>query len=210
VILLVAIAFVASLVLGGPNAMAQENKVARGTVSSMTGDTLVVKVGTQDMTFTIDKATQVIERGAGTADAAAKAKGKEGASAGELLKPGEGVEVHYVTKGAGNYAKMIRSGLTPAEAATKEAGKSVSGTAGSVAANMITVSSGGQDFSFAVNSATKVIGRGASTAAAAKKQKGEATALTDFVGTGDTVLVSFSGSGTGMTATEIRVVAKAK
>lgn len=206
--LIVVALVVAGLVLPGvASAKVQEGKWVRGTVASLAGDTLTVKVSGQDMAFTVDKATRVIARGAGTKAAQAAPMG--GPKIGDLLKPGDGVEVHFVAKGAGNYATMIRAGLEPSEtaAAPKEGGKSVTGKVSSVAAQEIAVSADGKDFKFAVSSATLVVGEGAGTLTREKKEAGAAPVLTDFVKVGDTVVVAADAKGA---AKEIRVIAKAK
>jgi len=63
VLAVVAVAVVVSLVLA-PVAMAQ-TKWVRGTVVSVAGDTLVVKAAGKDLTFKIDKTTQVTAAGRG-------------------------------------------------------------------------------------------------------------------------------------------------
>ena len=70
----IAFALVALLVFA-PVASAQ-SKWVRGTIVSVAGDTLVVKVAGNDMTFKVDKSTQLTARGAGKAQTAAEAKGE--------------------------------------------------------------------------------------------------------------------------------------
>jgi hypothetical protein len=60
--------------------------------------------------------------------------------------------------------------------------------------------------SFAVDATTKVIAMGAGTAAAATSGK---VAITDFVGIGDQVTVSYRKAGSGLHADEVRVRSKA-
>jgi len=65
VLVVLALALVASL-LFAPVASAQE-KWVRGSVVSVGADTLTVKAAGKDMTFKVDKGTELIARGAGTA-----------------------------------------------------------------------------------------------------------------------------------------------
>jgi hypothetical protein len=67
-------------------------------------------------------------------------------------------------------------------------------------------SSGAAKFNqtFTIDSATKVVGKGAGTAT-----QGGKVAITDLVGKGDHVSVSYRMSGTALQATEVRVTTKA-
>jgi hypothetical protein len=206
--LLIGIALAGCLILGGSISQAQENKWVRGTVTAVAGETVTVKVAGQDMIFAVDQATEVVERGAGTAGRAAQAQGAAGAKIGALLKAGDGVEVHYTAKGTANYATMIRGGVT-AEA-MKESGKSVMGQVTAAAADALTVTAGGKQYQFMVMSSTRVIGTGAGTLTRSMQAKGEPTKLTDFVGPKDTVIVSYQESGSMLHATEVRVTRKVK
>jgi hypothetical protein len=60
---------------------------------------------------------------------------------------------------------------------------------------------------FTIDGSTKVVAIGAGTAAAAKGGK---VAVTDIVGKGDRVAVTYHKVGTGLHAAEIRVTQKAK
>ena len=72
-----------------------QSKSARGTVTAMSGDTVTVKAGTQELKFTVDATTRVVGEGAGTASRAAEAKGATGPKLAEVLKVGDNVEVSY-------------------------------------------------------------------------------------------------------------------
>ena len=109
----IAFALVALLVFA-PVASAQ-SKWVRGTIVSVAGDTLVVKVAGNDMTFKVDKSTQLTARGAGKAQAAAEAKGAAGVKFADFAKAGQGVEVHYKDVGGVLTAIEVHSGLSPAE-----------------------------------------------------------------------------------------------
>ena len=66
----------AHLLCGGSATFAQTAREARGTISAIGGRSLTVKVGAQDMKFTVDEHTTVIARGAGTKATRAVAAGK--------------------------------------------------------------------------------------------------------------------------------------
>ncbi len=210
VLVLVGIALVGWLVLGQPAAQAQETKWVRGTVKSLAGDTIVVTVGGQDMTFTVDKSTQVVARGGGTASREAQAKGAEGPKLGDVIKAGEGVEVHYTTSGSTNKATLIRGGIS--NTAMKEGGtegKSVTGKVTAVATDKLTVSAEGKEYQFTVDPKVRVIGTGAGTLTRKMKEEGKTPALTDYIANGDEVMVSYTEKGGTMQTSDIRVTRKA-
>jgi hypothetical protein len=214
----VAVIVAVFLVQAAPAAAPQESRSVQGTVVSMAGDTLTVKVAGQDMAFTVDKATRVIGPGAGTADRAAKEKGKEGATLAELVKAGDGVHVYYVAKGAGNYASVIRRGVSvpaaqppakagePAKAA--EPGRSVTGQVTEVTGTGFTMTADGKPYTFAVESTTRVLGQGFGTMTREKKSAGETTKLADYLGKNDLVLVDYVQKGSVLQATEIHMLQK--
>jgi len=209
-LVVVALVVVGLGMLGMANMRAQERQVAKGTVVSMAGDTLTVKVSGKDMVFTVDKATTVIARGAGTKAAQSAPMG--GAKIGDLIKAGEGVEVQYTVKGTANYATTVRAGVDPSEttAAPKDETQRVSGKATAVTNATLAVSADGKDYQFAITSATIVVGAGAGKLTREKKEVGAKTVLSDFVHVGDGVLVIYAMKGTTMEATEVRLSAPVK
>jgi len=209
-LVVVALVVVGLGMLGMANMRAQEGQVAKGTVASLAGDTLTVKVSGKDMVFTVDKATKVIARGAGTKAAQAAPMG--GAKLGDLIKAGEGVEVQYTVKGTANYATTVRAGVDPSEttAAPKEPAQRVSGKATAVTNAMLTVSADGKDYQFAITPATIVIGTGAGKLTRQKEAAGAKTVITDFVHVGDAVVVTYAMKGTTMAATEVHLSAPVK
>jgi len=86
------------------------------------------------------------------------------------------------------------------------AAKKAQGMVGAVAADSLTVKVSGKDMTFAVDSNTKVVAKGASTKSAA--QGGKLT-LSDSVGMGDRVTVTYHEMDGKMHASEVRVTAKA-
>jgi hypothetical protein len=190
-------------------AFAQE-KTARGSVTAMTGDTVTVKAGAQELRLTVDAKTTVTASGAGTANRAAEAAGKAGAKLGDIIKVGDNVEVTYHEMGGTMHAASIRkvAALGSGGGGTVEKPMMASGTVDSVTASSLVVSAaGGTKMTFTIDGQSKVVGRGVGTAAAAKGGK---TSITDLVASGDRVSVSYHKTGDTMHAAEVRITAKAK
>jgi hypothetical protein len=210
----VALALGALVVAGWPatQAFAQDTKTARGSVTAMAADSINVKVQNVDMKFMVDSKTTVEARGAGTKSKAAQAAGMAGPKLGEVVKVGDAVEVSYHDMGGTLHAAKIRAVASPGPAtAAAAASKTSNGTVKSVAATSLSISGtagGGATFdqTFVIDAKTKVVGRGAGTAAAAK---GGRTAITDLVAAGDKVTVHFHDMGGTLHAAEVRVTAKA-
>ena len=210
----VALALGALVVAGWPTtqAFAQDTKTARGSVTAMAADSITVKVQSVDMKFVVDGKTTVEARGAGTKSKAAQAAGMAGPKLGDVVKVGDAVEVSYHDMGGTLHAAKIRAVASPGPAtAAAAASKTSNGTVKSVAATSLSISGtagGGATFdqTFVIDAKTKVVGRGAGTAAAAKGGK---TAITDLVAAGDKVTVHFHDMGGTLHAAEVRVTAKA-
>lgn len=209
VLVVLAIAVVASLVFA-PVASAQ-GKVVRGKVVAVGTDSVTVNVAGTDLIFKVDKETDLVARGAGTAQREAEREGAPGVALGKFVKPGEGVEVHYTEAAGAMTATEIRAGIAvPGGAAMEMAAPSGSarGSVTDIAADSITVK-GDKEWTFMINSKTVVIGRGVGTMTKQMKEKGQAPTVKDLVGVGDTVVVSFKEVGGAMQASEIRIAAKA-
>ena len=189
---------------------AQDTKSARGTVTAVSGDSITVKVAERELKFAVDPKTQLIASGAGTAERRAEAAGKPGPRIGDFVKTGDAVEVSYQETGSTMRASTIRKvssaggGSMSGDRAETAEGR-VDSISGSTLA--ISGSTGGASFkqSFTVDATTRVIAFGAGTAVA-KEGK---IVLTDFVGIGDQVTVSYRKAGSGLHADEVRVRAKA-
>ena len=80
-------------------------------------------------------------------------------------------------------------------------------TVKSVTPAMLTVTADGKDTSLTVDAKTNVIGKGLGTKARAKG--GKAT-ITELLGVGDRVSVTYQESGTAMHASKVELLAKAK
>jgi hypothetical protein len=211
--LALALAVVALVALPAPLA-GQETKMARGTASVIAVDALTVKSPAGEMKFVVDSKTKVEAIGAGTRARQAEAAGQAGPKLTEVLKVGQPVTVSYTESGGVLHAVNIRaiSNLGSAGAAQPAARPRTSnGRVQSISATSMTITGSagaGSRFTqtFTIDGNTKVIGPGAGTAAAAAGGK---TAATDVIANGDTVSVTFLESGKTLSATEIRVTAKA-
>jgi len=189
--------------------LAQDTKMARGTVSVVAEDSLTVKTPEKEMKFAVDSKTTVEAIGGSTKTRQAKAAGEAGPKLTEVLKVGQAVTVSYTESGGVLKAASIRAiSSVSASGAGNTAPRAIVGKVTSIAPTsmVITDSRGSSAFTFTIDATTKVIGKGAGTAAAAAGGK---TVVTDLVSTGDTVNVSYHQTGSTMHAAEIRVTAKA-
>lgn len=206
---LVAIALTFAVVnSSGSQAFAQaaKAKTARGTVTAMAGDSVTVKVGTTDMTFAVDAKTKVTAVGGATKQKAAQQAGAPGAKLVDVIKVGQAVRVSYHDMAGKLHAASITAVATAG--ADPAAAKESNGTVQSVSATSMTIngSSGPAKFTqtFIIDNNTKVVGKGASTAT-----KGAKVVITDLVGSGDQVAVSYHAMGTELHASNVRVMNKA-
>src|SRR5436190_16760902 len=92
-----------------PYALAEDTKVARGTVVAIDGKSLTVKVRDQEMAFAVDSKTLVEARGAGTKARAAQAAGKSGPRLADVVKVGQGVAVTYHEMNGVRHASVVRA-----------------------------------------------------------------------------------------------------
>jgi hypothetical protein len=194
-------------------ALADEARVARGTISKLDGQTLTVRVGAQDMTFGVDSKTMVVARGGSTKSSRAAATGKPGPHLDELLQTGQAVAVTYNDMAGTLHATEIKAiPRASASGANAQAEKRSDGVVKSIGANSITINGhggGGSTFeqTFKIDSATKVFGKGAGTAVAAKGGKAP---FTDLIASGDQVSVAYHTMGNELHASDVRVTVKAR
>jgi hypothetical protein len=201
-----------------PQAMAQQEKSARGTVTAIAGNTISVKAGTSEMKFTVDAKTSVIAEGGGTANRAAAEKGT-GPKLSELVKVGDAVEVSYHETGATLHAASIRrvpsagagGGSTSDQRAAAKSEVS-NGTVEAISGSSLSITGtggGGSTFkqTFTIDSNTRVVGTGVGTAAA---KAGGKVSFTDQVTKGDRVTVTYRQMGNMLHAEEVRITQKAK
>lgn len=189
--------------------MAQGNKTARGTVTAMAGDSLTVKVGTTDMTFAIDSQTVVVARGAGTKSRTAAAAGQKGPALSEVVKTGEAVIVTYretgVTKQASRVEVVSSAGAGGGSTSSaKTPAKTSHGTVKSVSGDSLTIDAAGKDMTFAIDSSTQVLAKGAGTKARATGGK---LPITQVVSNGNAVSVTYRDMGGTLHASRVIVTA---
>ena len=208
VLAVVAVALAASLIWA-PMTSAQ-TKWVRGTVVSVSGDTFVVKAAGKDLTFKVDKSTVLTARGAGKAQRQAEATGAAGVKFADFVKAGVGVEVHYKDVGGTLMATDVHSGLPPSEGAvsSESTGGSARGTVSAISGSSVSVKSAGQDWTFAVDTRTVVVGQGLGTINKQFKDQGKAPTVGDLLGVNDQVVVYFEEAAGLKRASEIRVLAK--
>lgn len=208
--------FVALLLVSGSlfyPVLAQGTKSARGTITAIAGDSVTIKTADQEMKFVVDAKTVLTASGAGTASRKAEASGKS-LSLTDFVKTGDTVEVSYQEAAGAMRATSIRPtpGASPSSAAQTAKTETAQGTVESITKAMLTITGtigGGGSFkqSYSIDGSTRVVAEGAGTASA--KQQGKIS-LSDFVGVGDQVTVTYRSAGSGLHAEEVRVRAKKK
>ena len=209
---LVALTFTALSVIWGATApaLAQDAKVAKGTITAISGRSLTVKVGDQDLAFNVDHKTMVLARGASSKTSRFAAAGKPGPHLGDLLQPGQGVAVTYSDMAGSLRASEIKA--IPKAGASASAGSEMRsyGVVKSMGADWITINgrSGAASFeqTFKIDAATKVFAKRAGTATAAKAGK---VRFAELVAGGDHVSVSYHVFGNALLASDVHVTMKA-
>ena len=171
----------------------------------------MVKAAGSQMTFKVDKATQLVARGAGKAQRQAEAAGAAGVKFADFVKPGVGVEVHYRDEGGVLVATDVHSGLPPTEGAMsgESAGGSARGAISAIGGASVSVKAADKDWIFAVDSKTLVVGEGLGTLTRQFKAQGKEPTVADLVGVNDQVIVYFKDVAGSKRASEIRVLTKA-
>ncbi len=194
--------------LAWPLAAAAQTKWVRGDVTAVSGNSLTVKTAEGSMTFMFDDSTDVFAPGGGTATREAQKAGQQGVVLAQVVKVGDGVEVHYQDMAGMLHATEIRGGVSAGPTAPVEPkrGSSARGTVTAVSATSITLKGKDGGWTFTVDQKTRVVGSGMSSAAREAQRTGAAQTLTQFVKQDDLVTVSF----TDKHADEIRVVRSAK
>ncbi len=208
---LIAVIGCAVLLAASVPVMAQATKTVKGSVTAVGGDSITVKVAGQDMTFAVDAKTRVVATGGGTASRGAQAEGKKGPVLADVVKAGQAVEVVYHEQGM--HAATVRAisavpavPATPAAAAPKA--ETATGVVSTVSGNSLTVKGKEGEWTFAVDSKTKVTGTGLGTAGRALSDAGGKTTLTEFVHDGDTVSVTYHDMSGAKHASIVRIVRK--
>jgi hypothetical protein len=208
-------AVVIAVVTAAP--VAAQEKWVRGTVTAVTGSSITVKAKGKDYTIGIDKGTTVTAPGAGTATRAAEKAGEAGISAADVIKVGTGAEVRYKEAGGKMTATSIRGGLSAGEGSTSEDAAaeksktgSASGTVSEVSGSSVTIKSGSETQTFAIDKDTVIQGEGVGTLSRKLKEAGKGLTAPDAIAVGDTVTVRFHDMGSSKHAAEISITRKGK
>jgi hypothetical protein len=206
VVLVATILAVPLLVAGAQS----DTKTARGTVTAISGDTLTVKVQDKEMSFTVDKDSNIIARGATTKTTAAQKEGKGGVALADLVKVGDGVEIRYHDMAGKLHAAEIRAGVAVGTGGLSSPSRSARGIVSAMAGGSLTIKSGAEELTFAVGANTRVVGSGVGTKTEAMKKEGKSPTIADLVGAGDDVSVTYREADGTKQASEVRIRSKAK
>jgi hypothetical protein len=160
-----------------------------------------VKVGSQELTFFVDRQTHLEVRPAARELQRAQTSHLRVSN---FFEPGQVVLVRYRNENGRNHALDIARVGSAGGGSVSEAQKTSDGRVTLVTASQLTIDDNGREFTFVITGDTDVIARGASTATRAA---GGSTPITTFVHTGDTVSVRYRDVGAKMMASEVRVKA---
>jgi hypothetical protein len=207
--LIVCIACAALVAAAPAGVIAQATRTVKGSVTSIAANSMTVKVGDKEMTFTVDAKTRVVAPGGSTKERAAKAEGKAGPALSDIIKAGQAVEVSYQEQGM--HAGMVRAiasvPAAPSTAAAAPKARTATGVVTTVTGNSLTVK-GASELTFVVDNGTKVSGTGLGTASRQLMEAGGKPTLTDFVHDGDTVAVTYHDVAGTNQATLVRITVK--
>jgi len=190
-------------------ATAQQTQTVRGTVTAVSDSSLTIDAAGKTMTFTVSKETKVTAHGAGTMQRQAEAAGKTGIAFSQAIKTGDRVEVEYREADGKMEATSVLSGLSESAMEPGSGTMRATGTVSAVEASKLTIKASSGEMTFAITKDTDVIGTGIGTKTRELKAQGKAPTLADLVGAGDSVEVTYTGSGMDMTASSIRVTRQA-
>jgi hypothetical protein len=102
---------------------------------------------------------------------------------------------------------MVAMMMAPAAAADKA--KTVQGKVTAVAGDSLTIAKGADSMTFTVDNTTKIVGKGLTTKSNEKAAAGEKMTLTDSVGDGDMVTVTYHEMDGKMHAATVKITQKA-
>src|SRR3954463_15341440 len=208
----IALTLTALSVIWGPTASTfAADKVAKGTISAIGGQSLTVKVGDQNMVFNVDAKTVVTAPGAATKATQLAAPGKPGPHLKDVLQSGQAVAVTYTDMGIALHASAIKAIPKASASPNPNADMHSAGIVKALGADWITIngkSGGGASFeqTFKVDPKTKVFAKGAGTATAATGGRG---LFDQLVASGDHVRVSYHKNGADLFASDVHVTVKA-
>ena len=204
---------VLSIVLSpAPYASAQDAKVVRGTVTSIGGNSITVKVQDREMKFAVDAKTSIEAPGAGTKNRAAIAAGKPGPTLADVVKAGQPVAVTYFEMDGALRASKVRAIGNPSSGSdAAPAAHLSSGLVKEIGDRLITISGtsgGGATFTqtFAIDERTHVLAKGAGTATHAN---GGHVPFNRLVASGDRVTITYEKVGNVLYASDVHVTTRA-
>lgn len=208
---LLAGALAATLALGGGAAFAgQGSKTVRGSVTAVGPDSVTVKVADKDVKFGVDAKTMVTVRGGSTAEKAAKAEGKSGPAITSVVKQGQTVEVHYSEAGmVASSITVLPAGASPDMAPPKPAETTTSGQVTALTGSSLTVKTSAGESTYTISEKTHIVGVGLGTQSREAAAAGKKQVLSDVVGIGDTVSVTWEDVAGAKQASSVRVRTKA-
>jgi hypothetical protein len=188
---------------------AQEEKWARGTISTIGADSITVDVKGQAQVFAVTQDTDVIAPGAGTKTRETKRMTGKAPTLSELFKVGDNVEVSYTESGGKMTAKLIRGGVSAPSMTSADAPRRMEGVVTAVTAASFTVKpASGEAVMFSADDQISITGRGLGTMSREKKAEGGKVVLTDALAVGDTVAVTYKLVGDAKQATSVSVIKK--
>jgi len=203
----VACTAVAAILFSASPAGAQSKEV-RGTATAVSDSSVTVKVGDRDITFAVDNGTRFETRAAAKQTRAAGSAGQTGVKLTDVLTTGRAVVVQYKEANGVNTALSIRpvSDAGAGGGTTSDQGpKSASGTVRTVTHDSVTIASGDANLTFAIDTKTHLSAKGATKAT---KAGGGTLVITDVIGKGDRVNVTYIESNGQLTASDVRLLAK--
>jgi hypothetical protein len=198
------------LALGAGSALAQPTKKVTGTITKISADSITINAAGQDMTFAIDSKTQIVAPGGGTKTRAAEAEGKTGVAATALLKEGQPVDLQYHEQGMHAAHIRVRSSVPSPPSLDGPKATTASGVVSAVSGNSLTVKGSDSEWTFSVDEKTTISGSGMGTAQRKVTAEKGKPGLTDFLGEGDRVSVTYHEVGATRLASMIRVISKKK
>jgi len=195
------------------NALAQEDKVARGVITDIGGASITLEVRGEPLQLSVDKQTHVQVSGGSSKTRQATVTGKSGPHLADLLKRGQSVAVTYHEMAGDRRAALVRVIPSAGPAGGSVNTTSVMRSAGvvqAVGADSVTIrgnSGGGATFTqtFVIGPRTAVVGKGASTATASS---GGRAPFNQLIAPGDHVSIGYKQDGSALRASDVRVTTK--
>jgi hypothetical protein len=190
-------------VLGAAALVNAQDKEARGSVTAISNTSMTIASGERSWTFIVDGNTKLEVKAAARETRQARATDKPGITITQYVHTGNPVLVRYNDVDGRLHALSVRPVSSAGDgSAAKEPVKIANGIVKAVSLSQVTLESNGKDLTFAINSDTDVLARGATKTT--KAAGGKAT-IADFVHNGDDVSITYLDSAGTMTASQVRV-----